>query len=109
VDGHELLLLADRAEEAQCVRAEADQPHRRERRQAQPGARGHRQPLARAPGAEQQEGEQQAGRDLDPDTRDERGSGGAKARARPGGECQRAGEHEQDQRVVVRAADGQLE
>jgi processive 1,2-diacylglycerol beta-glucosyltransferase len=109
VDGHELLLLAHRAEEAERVRAEADQPHGRERRQAQPGARGHRQPLARAPGAEHQEGEQEPGGDLDPDTRDQRGSRRAQARTCPGGECQRAGEREQDQRVVVRASDGQLE
>jgi hypothetical protein len=109
VDGHQLLLLAHRAEEPQCVRSEADQPQGRERRQAEPGAGRHSQALARAPGGEHKEGQHEPGRDLDPDACDHRARGGAEAWAAPRGERQRGGEQQEDQRVVVRATDGQLE
>jgi hypothetical protein len=48
VSGHQLLLLADGAEEAERVRAKTDQSEGREQRQAQPGAHRHSQALARA-------------------------------------------------------------
>jgi hypothetical protein len=109
VNGHQLLLLADRVEEAQRVRAEADQPDRRERRQAPNRACARPQALAPARGCEQQEGQHQPGGDLDPHARDQRAGGGAEARAGSCGERQRGGEQQQDQRVVVRPADRQLE
>ncbi len=113
VRGHELLLLADRAGEAEGVRAEADQPDRREHRQAQRGGAQHAQALAReepvSAGPQYQEWQRQAGGELDPDPRDQRGRAGTKARAGTGGEQQRGGERQQQQCVVVVAADREHE
>jgi hypothetical protein len=109
VDCHELLLLTDRVQKAQRVAAEADQPHGRERHQAQSCGCRHCQALARAAGAEHEEGQRQPGRYLDPDTGDQRARGGAETRANAGGERQRGGEQQEDQRVVVRTSDGQHE
>jgi hypothetical protein len=109
VYGDQLLLLADRVEEAQRVHAEADQPDSRERRQAPDRACEHPQTLARVRRCEQQERQHQPGRDLDPHARDQRARGGTEAWAGSGGERQRGGEQQQDQRVVVRTADRQLE
>jgi hypothetical protein len=109
VDRHELLLLANSVEEAQRVRAEPDHPDGRERREAHERAAGNRHALSRARGREQQERQHQPRGHLDPDAGDERGCGGAEARAGPGGQCQRGGEHHHDQGVVVRAADGEHE
>jgi len=109
VDRHELLLLAHRAEESQCVPAEADQPERAQREQAEPRAHRHAHPLAGPYGREHDERQQEPGRDLDADARHQRACRGAEARAGSGGERQRRRERENDQRVVVRAAYGQLE
>lgn len=109
MDRDELLLLADGAEEAERVRSEADQPNRRQREQAQPGARRHRDALAAVLGGEHEERQHDAGRDLDADPRDQHAGAGAQARAGPGGERERSGEQEQDQRVVVRPPDRELE
>ena len=46
VRGHQLLLLADRVEEAERMHAEADQPHDRDRQQTRAGAHGDAHPLA---------------------------------------------------------------
>ena len=113
VGGHQLLLLAHRADEPERVRSEADQSEHREQSQAQPGRGRHAQALARAgpvPACpEQQERQRQPGGDLDPDSRDQRDRAGAETRIGPGGEQQRGGERQQQQRVVVIAADRQLE
>jgi len=109
VRGHQLLLLADRAGEAERVRAEADQPDHSDQRQAQRGSGHHTQALARLAGGHQQERQRQPGGYLDRDPRDQRGRAGAKARAGAGGEQQRGGERQQQQRVVVVTADRELE
>jgi hypothetical protein len=113
VGGHQLLLLADRAGEAERVRAEADQPDHRDQRQAQRSGRHHAQALARddpVPAPPQyQERQRQPGGDLDRESRDQRCCAGTKARVGPGREHQRARQREQQQCVVVVAADRQLE
>jgi hypothetical protein len=94
VGGHQLLLLAHGADEAERVRAEADQTNGREHRQAQHGAGGHTYalfPIGPA-GPENQKRKRQAGGDLDPNSRDQCGCTGAKARARAGREHERGGE-----------------
>jgi hypothetical protein len=102
---HELLLLADGAHEAECVHAEAEQPHQRDRQQG--GARRERQPrpVAGPTRREHEERQRQSGRDLDPHTGGQRRRTGAHVRARrtgPRGERQRGGQREHQQRVVVR-------
>jgi hypothetical protein len=109
VDGDKLLLLADCAQEPQRVRAEADQPQDRECREAECRAAPHPQALSHPLGCEHEKRQHQPRRDLDPDADHQRAGGGAKARARPGGQCQRGGEEKHQQRVVVRATHGQLE
>ena len=112
VDRNKLLLLTHRAEESQRMRAEADQAHGGERHQAQPCSCGYAQALARAVravGGEHEEGQRQPCRDLDSHTRDQGARSGSEARVRAGGERQCGGEQQDDQRVVVRAADGQHE
>jgi hypothetical protein len=52
VGGHQLLLLAHRAGEAERVRAEADQPDHREQDQAQRYGAHHAQALARGGGSQ---------------------------------------------------------
>jgi hypothetical protein len=105
---HELLLLADRIQESERVRSEADQRQRTQRQQAQAGARKDRQTIAPR-GAENQEGQQQPRSELDAHSRDERAGGRPEAWAGSCGERQREGQDEDDQRVVVGAADGQHE
>jgi hypothetical protein len=75
VHGDELLLLADGVEEAERVGAEADQPQRSERQQADGGAGKQAQALAPAGSGEHEERQQQPGAELDPDTGDERAGG----------------------------------
>ena len=107
VSCHQLLLLANGAEEAERVRAEADQPDRPERNQAERRAGCDRQPLAPAAGAEQQERQQQRRRDLDAHARHQRGRGGGRARGGSGTERQRGRQQQQQQGVVVCAGHGQ--
>jgi hypothetical protein len=109
VGGHKLLLLAHGADEAERMGAEADQAKHREQSQAQHSRGRHAQALAGGGGSQYQERQRQPGGDLDPDPRDQRDRAGAKARAGPGGEEQRARQSQQQQRVVVIAADRQLE
>ncbi len=104
VGGHELLLLADRVEKAEGVRAEAHQRQGSQREQRGRGAQQHLQAFATPGGRKHQEGEHQPGGDLDSDARDHGNGGRAKTRVRAGGQEQRHGEQQQDQRVVVGAA-----
>jgi hypothetical protein len=106
---HELLLLTDGSQEAQRVAAEADHRHRPERGDRDGRRSGDAQALARARRREHEEGEREPGGHLHPEPRHERAGGGAKARLRARGERERRGEREHDQRVVVRAAERQLE
>jgi hypothetical protein len=106
---HQLLLLAHGADKAERVRAEADQPERREQRQAQPGGQRHAQALACLVRSEHQEGQRQPGGDLDPHPRHQRGRRAAPTRVGAGRERERGGERQQQQHVVVSAADGQHE
>jgi hypothetical protein len=110
VRGHQLLLLADRAEEAERVHAEADQPHDRHRHQSRAGAQRDAHPFAFGRRGKHQEREHQPGRDLDPHADAKRGRGRAWMEAhppRPGTQQQRGSEREHHQRVVVRATHGQ--
>jgi len=112
VGGHELLLLADGAEEADGVRAEADQPDHCEREQAERRARQHAHAFARARRRECEERQQQRRGDLHADAGRERHRGAAVVaaeRAHAGAQQQRKRQHEQHQRVVVGAAHGQRE
>ena len=123
VRGHQLLLLAHCAGEAERVRAEAEQPDHRDQRQTQRDGGHHAQALAGAgpvPARPQhQERQREPGGDLDRDPRDQRGRAtdrrstrspiGQQARVGAGCEQQRGGEREQQQRVVVAAADRELE
>ncbi len=107
--GDELLLLADGAEEAERVAAEADQADRAEHEQPERGAFERSPSIARTRRAKQHERQRQAGCHLHADARHERGRTRAKARLRAGRERQCARQREQDQRVVVRAANGEHE
>jgi hypothetical protein len=89
--------------------AEADQSDGAEREQAEHGRECDLPAFAPARGREHEERQHEAGADLDAHADDERRGGRTKARAGPGGERQRGGEHHHDQRVVVRAADRQHE
>jgi hypothetical protein len=109
VDGDELLLLAERTEEAERVAAEADQRDGPQRREAD--RRGQRDPHARlgAPRGEHEKWQRQPGRQLHADAGHECHRAGAQPRARAGGQRERGRQREHDQRVVVRAADGEHE
>ncbi len=109
VNRHELLLLADRVEEAEGVRAEADHADCAERQEAEHGRHRHSPALTPVARREHDERQHQAGRDLHADAHHQRSRGRAKARARAGAQGQRRREHHQHQRVVVRAADRQHE
>jgi hypothetical protein len=106
---HQLLLLAYGADKAQCMGAEADQPDRREQHQAQPRCQHHAQTLACSPWRKHQEGQRQPGGDLDPHPRHQRGRRPPPARVGAGGERERGGQRQQQQHVVMSAADGQHE
>jgi hypothetical protein len=95
------------------VRAEADQPQHRHGHERAGGGERHSHTLARAPRGEHQEGEREAGRDLDAHPGGQRRRGRTRARARTGrgthphcsrAQQQRGGERQQQQRVVVRSA-----
>jgi hypothetical protein len=113
VGRHQLLLLTDRADEAKRVGAEADQPEQCEQSEAQPGGARHAQALARAGPVparpKDQEWQRQPSGRLDRHPRDERGGAGAESRVCTSREQQRGTQRQQQQRVVVCAADGQLE
>jgi hypothetical protein len=91
------------------VRAESCDPDDREQGQGEPCAGGRAQALAQAAGREHEKGERKGSRHLDADAGHERPGAGAKARARPRAQRERSGEREHDQRVVVGAAERELE
>jgi hypothetical protein len=101
----ELLLLSDRAQEAERVHAETEHADRRDRQQAEYRAERDRAAFAHARRGEHEERQQQPGRDLDADTGRERERGGAEARAASRAQRECGGERQQQQRVVVGAAD----
>jgi hypothetical protein len=108
VGRHQLLLLTHRAEEAQRVSAEADQSNGGERRQAKDGAASDAHALTPTRGRQHEEGQHDAGCDLDSHAGGQSQRAGAKARVPTGCERQRGGEQQEHQRVVVGAANGQL-
>jgi hypothetical protein len=109
VYGDQLLLLADRAKEAERVAAEADQPEYSQRHEAEPGGRSEPQPIAAVTCTEHEKRQHESGGHLDADARHECRCAGAKARDGAGRERERRCERQQDQRVVVRSADGEHE
>ncbi len=102
---HELLLLANRVEEAERVRAEPNQAEHAEYGEAEQRGSGDSPSLAPARRREHEERKHQARRHLDSDARRDRDGCGAEARARSGRQRERRGEQHHDQRVVVSAAD----
>lgn len=109
MQGDELLLLADRAEEAERMTAEADQRYRCNHDDPEHGALERPSPIPRTRRAEQHERQRQAGRDLHADPGYERCGSRAEARCGPRRERERGRQREDDQRVVVCAADGEHE
>jgi hypothetical protein len=109
VGGHQLLLLTDRAEEAERVRTEADDAHGRHGEQPQDPGGGNRDALAHSPRRERQEGQKQPGGELHTDPGREGQGGRARSRVGARAQHQRKGEQHDQQRVVVSAADGEHE
>ena len=136
--GDHLLLAVQRAEEAERVATEADRPDQGNEREARDRDGQQARTAAHARGGEHQVGEHEASRGLDADSRDEgdgrevvvgRGGGravrggalwgcglqwptgarGARGAYCAGGEGERESQQQHDERVVVRAADGQLQ
>jgi hypothetical protein len=91
------------------VHAEADQPERDQRRQAEQRGGERAQPLRSLASRQRQEGQREPGRHLDPGRRRERPGGGPRAAGPSAGERQRERHQHDQQRVVVRAPDGQHE
>jgi hypothetical protein len=106
---HELLLLADRAHEAERVLAEAEQSQQRDRQQSGACAERHPRALASPRWREHEERQQQTCGDLDADAGRQRSCAGAPVRIRSRGQRQCRGQRQQQQRVVVRSADRQHE
>ena len=109
VRGDQFLLLAERGQEAERVGAEAGDPDGRDGEQPRAGRGRDAQPPAQVRLAENQERQRQPGRQLDPHS----GRGGGRRRSRsrrgPRAQEQRESERGEQQRVVVRAPDGQHE
>jgi hypothetical protein len=106
---HQLLLLADRAHEAERVRAEAEQPHQRDRQQSSACPERDPRALASPRWREHEERQHQTRGDLDADAGRQRSCAGAPARIRSRGQRQCQSQRQQQQRVVVRSADRQHE
>ncbi len=107
--GDQLLLLAERVDEPKRVRAEAHNRHDRKQHQRTRGARRHSHPLAHVPGCKHHEWQHQSGRGLHAHPEHDQHRGTAQSWRRTGCQQQRAREHEQHERVVVRTAHRQLE
>ena len=107
VRGHQLLLFADRAEEAEGMDAEPDHANERDRQQAQRRARRHAPALAPARRRKHEERQRKPGRDLDAHAHRQRAHACAHMRLGARRQRQRSGQRQQQQRVVVRAPDGQ--
>jgi hypothetical protein len=84
VHGDELLLLADGAEEAERVAAEAQQRDGAERDEAGQRRKQHARALARSARSEHEERQRKPGRQLHAHADHERRGGGTKARTRAG-------------------------
>jgi hypothetical protein len=122
VSGNQLLLLAQRAQEAKGVRPKADNRHDREQQECAKRARRHARSLSPTRGAKYYEREHQPGGGLHADPDDEQSGrcpevrrvhrNGDAPRARggqagfAGRQRQRPGQDEQHERVVVRPAHG---
>jgi hypothetical protein len=112
---HELLLLADRAQEAERMHAEAEHADERHHHQRRGRRQRHAQTLARVRRGEHQERQHQTRGDLHADAHRQRArrctcSSACSHGDRPpgaGAQRQRQGERRQQQRVVVRATDRQ--
>jgi hypothetical protein len=91
------------------VAAEADQRDRAEHDETDRRACERAKPLAARTRTEHEERQRETGRDLDRDAREERRRGAAKARARACAQRERRRKGQQDQRVIVRAADREHE
>ena len=89
--------------------AEADQRDGAEHGEAGDGRDEHAHAIAPASRREREERQHQPRRHLHADADRERGGAGTEARVRACRERKRGGEHQQDQRVVVRAADREHE
>jgi len=114
VGGDQLLLLAQRIQEAERVRAEPHDRHDRQQHQRAAGARRDTRPLAPATRCQHHERQHQPRGGLHRDTDDQHSCSRLKlgdpgrsrgARSEREGACQ----HEQHERVVVSAAHRQLE
>ncbi len=91
------------------MHAEADQPDHAENEQAEAGGGRDSQPLACAAWSKHQERQQQSRGDLHTDPGDDRRGRRPQPRHGGGAEGERDGQHEHDQRVVVRPSDGEHE
>lgn len=103
--GEELLLLADRTQESERMNAEPDDAEREQREQREGSAAGRTAALARAAGAEHEEGQHEPGAELHADAGRDCGRAGAEVGPRRRSRGQRPRQREHDQRVVVRAAE----
>jgi hypothetical protein len=112
VDGHLLLLLAQRVQEAERVHAEPQHAHERDRHQCQPSPQRHARALPRVRTRRHQERQGQSRRQLDAHACGQRPRARAQSGARPAGsgrKRQRGRQREHQQRVVVCSADAQHE
>ena len=105
----ELLLLADRRQEAERVRAEADDADGGHGGEARHGGRRDPGAAAEIPLGQHREGQHESRRQLHAHARREREGRPARARVRSGPEQERDRQRRQQQRVVVGAADRQHE
>jgi hypothetical protein len=106
---HQLLLLADRAHEAERVRAEAEQSDQCDRKQSTARAQRHPRALAGPRWREHEERQNETRGDLDADAGRQCSRAGAPAWVRSRSQRQRRGQRQRQQRVVVRSADRQHE
>jgi hypothetical protein len=120
----QLLLLVQRADEAECLRAESHDRDDRQHNDRAEGATQNTRALTPSPWGEHQEGEHQSRRCLHADPHDHQRGRRTHVRARPAclrgrrvfarrralrRQQQRARQHQQHERVVVSAPDRQLE
>ncbi len=107
--GHDLLLLADRVEEAERVHPEAEHAKRCQREQAEERCEQHPTLLARRATGKHEERQHDASRQLHADSRRERCRGATRTWMSGGAEHKRAGEREHHQGVVVCATNREHE
>jgi hypothetical protein len=105
VRGDQLLLLADRVEEAERVRTEADHPDEHDRREPAQRRQRRSDPPAGSRLAEREERQHEPGAQLHRDPRGERRGGRPRSRGRPGAQQQRQRQRRDQPRVVVGSPD----